>query len=110
MPKAGFILPMAIILTSVCAISLAAVFSYVSFTTRMTQVHLGNTQCRLAAQSAIENAKEAVFKAFYSYTTSGNGTIKIGLINGMNGNLNPQGSATRAQVAAIMMRFCERKA
>ena len=82
MPKAGFILPMAIILTSVCAISLAAVFSYVSFTTRMTQVHLGNTQCRLAAQSAIESAKEAVFKAFYSYTTSGNGTIKIGLING----------------------------
>ncbi|MCQ2390243.1 MAG: hypothetical protein MJ240_02365 [Kiritimatiellae bacterium] len=82
MPKAGFILPMAIILTSVCAISLAAVLSYVSFTTRMTQVHLGNTQCRLAAQSAIETAKEAVFKAFYSYTTSGNGTIKIGLING----------------------------
>lgn len=36
--------------------------------------------------------------------------VEIGLINGMNGNLNPQGSATRAQVAAIMMRFCERKA
>ena len=36
--------------------------------------------------------------------------VEIGLINGMNGNLNPQGSATRAQVATIMMRFCERKA
>jgi uncharacterized protein YkwD len=30
-----------------------------------------------------------------------------GLINGMNGSLNPQGNATRAQVATIMMRFCE---
>ena len=33
--------------------------------------------------------------------------VENGLINGMNGNLNPQGAATRAQVAAIMMRFCQ---
>lgn len=33
--------------------------------------------------------------------------VENGLINGMGGTLNPQGSATRAQVAAIMMRFCE---
>lgn len=29
-----------------------------------------------------------------------------GLVNGANGNLMPQGSATRAQVAAILHRFC----
>jgi len=29
-----------------------------------------------------------------------------GLINGVNGNLMPQGNATRAQVAAILTRFC----
>ena len=29
------------------------------------------------------------------------------LINGMDGNLNPKGTATRAQVATILMRFCE---
>ena len=33
--------------------------------------------------------------------------VENGLINGMNGQLNPQGAATRAQVAAIMMRFCQ---
>ncbi len=30
-----------------------------------------------------------------------------GLINGSGSKLDPQGSATRAQVAAILMRFCE---
>lgn len=33
--------------------------------------------------------------------------VAEGLINGMDGKLVPQGSATRAQVAAILMRFCE---
>ena len=34
--------------------------------------------------------------------------VEAGLINGMeNHELNPQGNATRAQVAAIMMRFCD---
>ena len=31
-----------------------------------------------------------------------------GLINGSGSKLDPQGSATRAQVAAILMRFCKR--
>ena len=30
-----------------------------------------------------------------------------GIVNGSNGKLNPQNNATRAQVAAILMRFCE---
>ena len=33
--------------------------------------------------------------------------VSIGLINGMDGKLNPQGSATRAQVATMLMRFAE---
>ncbi len=31
-----------------------------------------------------------------------------GIVNGSHGRLNPQGNATRAQVAAILMRFCEK--
>ena len=27
-------------------------------------------------------------------------------INGIDGELDPQGSATRAQIATIMMRYC----
>ena len=30
-----------------------------------------------------------------------------GIVNGSNGRLNPQNNATRAEVAAILMRFCE---
>ena len=29
------------------------------------------------------------------------------IVNGANGNLNPKNNATRAEVAAILMRFCE---
>ena len=30
-----------------------------------------------------------------------------GIVNGSHGRLNPQGNATRAQAAAMLMRFCE---
>ncbi|MCC2176387.1 S-layer homology domain-containing protein [Agathobaculum butyriciproducens] len=29
------------------------------------------------------------------------------IVNGSNGKLNPKNNATRAEVAAILMRFCE---
>ena len=33
--------------------------------------------------------------------------VGVGLIDGMgDGTVNPGGTATRAQVAALMMRFC----
>ena len=34
--------------------------------------------------------------------------VAEGLLQGSNGRLNPQGSATRAQVATILMRFMEK--
>ena len=34
-------------------------------------------------------------------------TVANGIVNGSNGKLNPQNNATRAEVAAILMRFCE---
>ena len=33
--------------------------------------------------------------------------VENGIVNGSNGKLNPQNNATRAEVAAILMRFCE---
>ena len=33
--------------------------------------------------------------------------VANGIVNGSDGKLNPQNNATRAQVAAILMRFCE---
>ena len=33
--------------------------------------------------------------------------VAEGIVEGMDGNLNPTGDATRAQIATILMRFCE---
>ena len=33
--------------------------------------------------------------------------VANGIVNGSNGKLNPQNNATRVEVAAILMRFCE---
>ena len=33
--------------------------------------------------------------------------VANGIVNGSNGKLNPQDNATCAEVAAILMRFCE---
>ena len=33
--------------------------------------------------------------------------VGTGLLQGYNGNLNPTGTATRAEVAQIFMNFCE---
>ena len=76
----GFILPLTIILLMVCSLAIAAVLSYVSFTTRMTAIHLGNSVCRLAAQSAIESAKRDIYKTFYAY--SGGSSVRIGTMTG----------------------------
>ncbi len=35
------------------------------------------------------------------------GAVENGIVNGSNGKLNPKNNATRAEVAAILMRFCE---
>lgn len=33
--------------------------------------------------------------------------VASSIVNGSNGKLNPKNNATRAEVAAILMRFCE---
>ena len=33
--------------------------------------------------------------------------VAKGIVEGMDGNLNPAGNASRAQIATILMRFCE---
>ena len=53
-----------LVMTGVCAIVLGGVLGYISSATRMTAMHLGNSVCRLAAQSEIELAKATVNDAF----------------------------------------------
>ena len=76
----GFILPITVFLLFICSVALAAVLGYVAFTTRITAVHLGNSVCRLAAQSAIEAAKSEIYNTFYQY--SGGSSVRIGTMTG----------------------------
>ena len=89
----GFVLPVTVFLLFICSVAISAVLGYVAFTTRMTAVHLGNSVCRLAAQSAIESAKNAIYNTFYQY--SGGSAVRIGMMTGTTfewfntpGNLN----------------------
>ena len=76
----GFVLPVTVFLLFICSVALAAVLGYVAFTTRMTAVHLGNSVCRLAAQSAIETVKSEIYNTFYQY--SGGSAVRIGTMTG----------------------------
>ncbi|MBR4617022.1 MAG: hypothetical protein IKO55_15550, partial [Kiritimatiellae bacterium] len=60
----GMVLVTVLVMTGVCAIVLGGVLGYVAHATRTTAMHLGNSVCRLAAQSEIELAKSAVNDAF----------------------------------------------
>lgn len=69
---------------------------------------------RYAGAGAPEQSTGADLSVFPDYTTiSGyaqdamNWAVDLGLIQGMGGLLSPRGSATRAQAATILMRFCE---
>ena len=78
--KAGFVLPMTVILLAVCAIALGIVMRYTLFMTRMTKMYLDTSVCRIAAQSAIEAAKRDIYKTFYDY--SGGSSVRIGTMTG----------------------------
>ena len=76
----GFVLPVTVFLLFICSVAISAVLGYVAFTSRMTAVHLGNSVCRLAAQSAIEAAKREIYSTFYQY--SGGSAVRIGTMTG----------------------------
>ena len=71
--RGGFALPAALVFTACALILLGATFGYVSHAARETRVFIAKDRCRLAAQSAIEQAKneiQAGFKAFVGVGTA----------------------------------------
>ena len=76
--RTGFILPTTIVMVAIAAIVIAAVGGYVAQAARMTRVHRARSRCRLAAQSAVEQAKYEVQLGFAKYVGgSGGASIKI---------------------------------
>ena len=59
-----------------------------------------------AANGSLDNFSDASTVSSYAVNAM-QWAVANGIVNGSNGKLNPQNNATRAEVAAILMRFCE---
>ena len=81
----------------------------------ITREQLATILYRYAKQKGYDVSRSAALTAFSDADkVSGYAAeamqwaVAEGLLQGSNGKLNPQGSATRAQVATILMRFMEK--
>ena len=59
-----------------------------------------------AANGSLDNFSDASTVSSYAVNAM-QWAVANGIVNGSNGKLNPKNNATRAEVAAILMRFCE---
>ena len=59
-----------------------------------------------AANGSLDNFSDAASVSSYTVNAM-QWAVANGIVNGSNGKLNPKNNATRAEVAAILMRFCE---
>ena len=59
-----------------------------------------------AANGSLDSFSDAASVSSYAVNAM-QWAVANGIVNGSNGKLNPQNNATRAEVAAILMRFCE---
>ena len=59
-----------------------------------------------AANGSLDNFSDAASVSSYAVNAM-QWAVANGIVNGSNGKLNPKNNATRAEVAAILMRFCE---
>ena len=59
-----------------------------------------------ATNGSLDNFSDASTVSSYAVNAMQR-AVANGIVNGSNGKLNPKNNATRAEVAAILMRFCE---
>ncbi len=59
-----------------------------------------------AASGSLDNFSDAANVSDYAVNAM-QWAVANGIVNGSNGKLNPKNNAARAEVAAILMRFCE---
>ncbi|MGN0856874.1 MAG: hypothetical protein ACI4QJ_05690 [Candidatus Spyradenecus sp.] len=65
--RAGFVFPTALLFLLIISLLVGTLASYVDFGTRLTAESVTATQCRLAAQTALEDAKLAIYEGFRTY-------------------------------------------
>jgi len=75
--KAGFVLPFTLCLFACLALVVLATMDYAVNSLRLARGHLDRTTCRLAAQSALEQAKEAVHLQFKKSSFKGRNLVGV---------------------------------
>ncbi|MGN0886117.1 MAG: hypothetical protein ACI4RT_03875 [Candidatus Spyradenecus sp.] len=65
--RAGFVFPTALLFLLIISLLVGTLAGYVDFGTRLTAESVTATQCRLAAQTALEDAKMAIYEGFRDY-------------------------------------------
>ncbi|MGN1325452.1 MAG: hypothetical protein ACI4YA_03805 [Candidatus Spyradenecus sp.] len=65
--RAGFVFPTALLFLLIISLLVGSLAGYVDFGTRLTAESITATQCRLAAQTALEDAKLAIYEGFIAH-------------------------------------------
>ena len=84
--RAGFVFPTALFFLLITATILGGVGGYIHFGTRVTAECLTATQCRLAAQTAIEDAKLAIYEGFRDYYVADRSKTPLVLLTWLESN------------------------
>lgn len=75
--RPGFVLPLTLVFVLLATLVVGSVVGYVSHAARATRLALARDRCRLAAQSAIEQAKLDVQEGFSRFIASNFSSIQI---------------------------------
>ena len=75
--RPGFVLPLAMTFVVIAALIVSAVFGYVATAARFTRTAVIRDRCRLAAQSAVEQAKLDVQEGFSKFISDNFSSIQI---------------------------------
>ncbi len=68
--KSGFVLPIVLVTTLIVAIIAGSVLSYTIYATRIAGIYTTKSQCRLSAQTALDETKQQIKNQFQRYYTA----------------------------------------
>ena len=75
--RRGFILPVTVFLLSLATVVVTTTAYFVTNAARQSRIHLARTRCRLAAQAAIEQAKNEIQERFSTYVSKQGVAVKL---------------------------------
>lgn len=84
--RAGFVFPTALLFLLIISLLVGTLASYVDFGTRLTAESVTATQCRLAAQTALEDAKLAIYEGFRDYYVTDRSKTPMILLSWLESN------------------------